>query len=641
MNPLCLTASAAAPGRSGHVRVEHSALAQVEPLRFSLLGPLRAWRGSTELSLGSPQQQAVLAALVLRGGRSATTDELIAAVWASPPAGAASVVRTYISKLRTVLGTRWGRTHRGSALRSTPGGYVLSLPAGASDAARLENDMAEARHHRDSDRSVEARGVLLRALGRWSGSPLAGVPGPLAEAERERLVELRLTLEVAVLSLDLELDGHRQAVPELFRLTAAHPLREEPRRLLMTALLRCGRRAEALAVYEETRRILASELGVAPAASLRRLRDRIMAGEPGPGLGAAKDPAGHPTTDTAQERQGSLATLPTDLPDFTGRAAETDELVAALSTCSAVATGVAVVSGMGGVGKTSLAVHAAHRLAPRFPDGQLYVDLGTRDDPLVAVDAVLTCFLQTLGGQDIVVPRDRVERAALFRTLVAGRRVLFVLDDASDAEQVRQLLPGSALCAVLVTSRARLGSLSATVRIALDAPAPDEAMEMFARMLGSPISDADALILRRLVEVTGGLPLAIRVLASRQAARPGWPVAQTFAGLRGGPHLLPALQTEGLSVADCIQVGFGRLDKDQARAFLLPARAGIRVFTTKEVMRLLDAERREVRRLMDSLVDAGMLTSVARERYAYHALFFAFARAYGRGHADYLHKACS
>ncbi|WP_148084715.1 BTAD domain-containing putative transcriptional regulator [Streptomyces sp. SAI-097] len=328
-----------------------------------------------------------------------------------------------------------------SALRSGPGGYALSLPADASDAALLEKEMAEARRHRDGGRSDEARGVLLRALGRWSGSPLAGVPGPVAEAERERLVELRLTLEISVLSLDLVLGQHRQAVPELLRLTAAHPLREEPRRLLMTALFRCGRRAEALALYEETRRILASELGVAPAASLRRLRDRIMAGEPGPGLGAAKEPAGHPSTDTAQERQGSLATLPTDLPDFTGRAAETDELVAALSAGSA-ATGVAVVSGMGGVGKTSLAVHAAHRLASSFPDGQLYADLGTRDDQPVALDEILSCFLQTLGDQDIVVPHDRVERAALFRTLVAGRRVLFVLDDASDAAQVRQLLPG-------------------------------------------------------------------------------------------------------------------------------------------------------------------------------------------------------
>ncbi|MGX1027549.1 DNA-binding SARP family transcriptional activator [Streptomyces ambofaciens] len=351
------------------------------------------------------------------------------------------MVRTYISKLKRVLGTRWDRTRSVSALRSGPGGYALSLPADASDAALLEKEMAEARRHRDGGRSDEARGVLLRALGRWSGSPLAGVPGPVAEAERERLVELRLTLEISVLSLDLVLGQHRQAVPELLRLTAAHPLREEPRRLLMTALFRCGRRAEALALYEETRRILASELGVAPAASLRRLRDRIMAGEPGPGLGAAKEPAGHPSTDTAQERQGSLATLPTDLPDFTGRAAETDELVAALSAGSA-ATGVAVVSGMGGVGKTSLAVHAAHRLASSFPDGQLYADLGTRDDQPVALDEILSCFLQTLGDQDIVVPHDRVERAALFRTLVAGRRVLFVLDDASDAAQVRQLLPG-------------------------------------------------------------------------------------------------------------------------------------------------------------------------------------------------------
>ncbi|MFI1735631.1 BTAD domain-containing putative transcriptional regulator [Streptomyces acidicola] len=610
-----------------HDLSQHPAVSALEvpPLRFSLLGPLRAWRGGEAVPLGSPQQQAVLAALLLRWSRPATAEELIRAVWACPPGGAASVLRTYISKLRTALAAPHERVRRTGVLRSVSSGYALELPDTASDIGLLEQELAQARAQRDDGHLDEARRLLLRALGRWNGSPLSGVPGPLAEAERERLAELRLTVQESGLRLDLELGGHQHAIPELLRLTAAHPLREGLRHLLMIALYRCGRRAEALAVYDDTRRVLQSELAVGPGASLEQLRNRILAADPG--LETLAEPGGPTPTGPPAKRNEPLAQLPTDLPDFTGRVAETDALVAALSAGPGVATRVAVVTGMGGVGKTSLAVHAAHKLAPAFPDGQLHVDLEGLDKLPTTPHAVLARFLRTLGEPVNAIPRDPAERAALFRTLISGRRMLLVLDNARDAEHVRHLLPGSPHCAVLVTSRARLGSLPTTIRIPLEVPPLETAVESFTRITGTQTLEADIPALHRLGELIGQLPLAVRILASRHAARPGWAVTQTVGVLEDDQRRLGALEVEDLSVRASFELGYNRLDDGQARAFLLPAQAGLRSFTIEEAAVLLDEEPGTTRRSLEALVDVGLLESLARDRYRYHVLLYLFARS--------------
>ncbi|MFJ8794214.1 BTAD domain-containing putative transcriptional regulator [Streptomyces sp. NPDC102462] len=603
---------------------------ETPPLRFALLGPLRAWRGDEAVSLGSPQQQAVLAALLLRRSRPATAEELIRAVWACPPAGAASVLRTYISKLRTALSAPHERPGRTGVLRSVSRGYALDLPAAASDIGLLEQELAQARAQRDDGHLDEARRLLLRALGRWNGSPLSGVPGPLAEAERARLVELRLTVQECVLRMDMELGCYQQAIPELLRLTAAHPLREGLRRLLMIALYRCGRRAEALAVYDDTRRVLLSELAVGPGASLRRLRDRILAADPG--LEPLAEPGAPLPTGSGAKASEPLAQLPTDLPDFTGRVAETDALVAALSAGPDAVTRVAVVTGMGGVGKTSLAVHAAHKVAPAFPDGQLHVDLKGMDGLPATPHAVLARLLKTLGEPANVIPRDLAERAALFRTLMARRRMLLVLDDARDAEHVRHLLPGSPHCAVLVTSRARLGSLPTTVRIPLEVPPLETAVEMFTRISGTQTLETDIPALHRLGELTGRLPLAVRVLASRHAARPGWSLPQTVDALEDDLRRLSVLEVEDLSVQASFERGYNLLDEGQARAFLLPAQAGSQRFTLEEAAALLGEEPGVTRRSLETLVDAGLLEPLARDRYRYHVLLYLFARSRNAQH---------
>ncbi|WP_436942854.1 BTAD domain-containing putative transcriptional regulator [Streptomyces sp. SudanB66_2053] len=623
MNPAILThADVVRAQRSQHPA---ATVLQERSLGISLLGPPRAWRGLEEIHLGSPQQQAVLAALLFRGGRSVTTEELVAAVWTHPPGGATSVVRTYISKLRAVLRSPAGRERGAGSLRSGSGGYTLALPTAAIDVSLMEAELARAREYQDGGRLDDARRLLLRALDRWNGTPLSGVPGPLAEVERERLTELRVSVEVAVLRLDLELGGHQRAVPELLRLTALHPLREEPRHLLMTALYQSGRRADALAVYEETRRILESELAVVPGISLRKLRDRILAGEPRLGVRVA---LGDTSASATAESSVPLAQLPADLSDFTGRMPETEVLVRALSAGTTETPAVAVVSGMGGVGKTSLALHVAHRLAPAFPDGQLYANFGANSGFTSPLEAVLASLLEALAGPHIAIPRDLAERVTLFRTLMEGRRALLVLDDVWSSEQVRQLLPGSALCAVLVTSRARLGGLPATVRIPMEVPSPEVTKKMFDRMIGRQLPDAEVPTFLRLGELTGHLPLALRILAIKHAAQPGRSFAQTLGGLEDDTSLLEALQVEDLSVQRCIELGYNRLDQEQKQVFVVPAQAGLRDFTAGEIAQILGQDASRIRKALEELVDFGMLEMWTGDRYQYHPLLFLFARSF-------------
>ncbi len=245
-----------------------------EPLRFAVLGPVRAWRGEEQLPTGSPQQRALLAALLLREGRTATAAELIDALWGEePPSQALAAVRTYASRLRKVLDP--------GVLVSESGGYaVRGLAEGALDLAAAQELAAEGEKARGAGDLRQARDLLGRALARWDGEVLAGVPGPYAEAQRVRLEEWRLQLLESRLDMDLEQGCHAEAVSELTALTAAHPLRERLRELLMLALYRSGRQAEALAVYADTRRLLADELGVDPRPGLKELQQRILQADP-------------------------------------------------------------------------------------------------------------------------------------------------------------------------------------------------------------------------------------------------------------------------------------------------------------------------------------------------------------------------
>ncbi|MFJ9040330.1 AfsR/SARP family transcriptional regulator [Streptomyces sp. NPDC102406] len=588
-------------------------------LRFSVLGPVRAWRDGQPLATGSPQQRALLAALLLREGRTATAGELIDAVWGEEsPQQALAAIRTYASRLRKVLGT--------GVLVSEAGGYAIrSLSQDALDLAAAESLASDAEKARQADDVSTARGLMSRALALWEGEPLAHVPGPYAETQRARLEEWRLQLLESRLDMDLEQGCHAEAVSELTALTAAHPLRERLRELLMLALYRSGRQAEALAVYADTRRLLADELGVDPRPGLAELQQRILRADPAlaepsaPGAGAAATPL-------------RPAQLPATVPDFTGRAAFVEELSQALSgASSASGTGsvmaVSAVAGIGGVGKTTLAVHVAHASRAAFPDGQLYVDLQGAGSRAAEPESVLGSFLRALGTADAAIPDTLEERAALYRSTLDGRRVLVLLDNARDAAQVRPLLPGTEGCAALITGRVRMVDLVGAHLVDLDVMSPEEALLLFTRIVGEERVSSERKAALDVVGACGFLPLAIRIAASRLAARRTWTVSVLAAKLADERRRLDELQAGDLAVKATFELGYGQLDPGQARAFRLLGLADGPDISLAAAAAVLDLPVEEIEDLLEALVDTSLLESAAPGRYRYHDLVRLYARA--------------
>ncbi|MYX96192.1 tetratricopeptide repeat protein [Streptomyces sp. SID486] len=598
-------------------RAGSGATAESGPLRFGVLGPVRAWRGDATLSTGSPQQRALLAALLLREGRTATAGELIDALWGSePPSQALAAVRTYASRLRKVLDP--------GVLVSESGGYAVRSPGeGALDLTVAQDLAADAEKARGAGDLGRARTLLNQALGLWDGEPLAGVPGPYAEGQRARLEEWRLGLLESRLDLDLEQGCHAEAVSELTALTAAHPLRERLRELLMLALYRSGRQAEALAVYADTRRLLAEELGVDPRPGLRELQQRILQADPAlaePSAPVAESPA-------APVRP---AQLPASVPDFTGRSSFVSELSDVLSSASETEGRVMAVSalaGIGGVGKTTLAVHVAHRARPAFPDGQLYVDLQGAGPRPAEPETVLGSFLRALGTADTAIPDSLEERAALYRSVLDGRRVLVLLDNAKDAAQVRPLLPGTEGCAALVTSRVRMLDLAGAHLVDLDVMSPEEALALFTKIVSEERVAAERKAALDVVAACGFLPLAIRIAASRLAARRTWTVSVLAAKLADERRRLDELQAGDLAVKATFELGYGQLEPPQARAFRLLGLADGPDISLAAAAAVLDLPPEDTEDLLESLVDTSLLESAAPGRYRFHDLVRLYARS--------------
>ncbi|MET9897895.1 BTAD domain-containing putative transcriptional regulator [Streptomyces sp. NPDC006446] len=586
-------------------------------LRFSVLGPVRAWLGDEPLPAGSPQQRALLAALLLRDGRTATASELIDALWGDePPSQALAALRTYASRLRKALGPE--------VLVSESGGYAIrSLGEDALDHVRAQELAADADKARAAGDLSRARDLLRDTLALWDGEPLASIPGPYAETQRARLEEWRLQLLESRLDMDLEQGCHAEAVSELTALTAAHPLRERLRELLMLALYRSGRQAEALAVYADTRRLLADELGVDPRQGLKELQQRILQADPG--LAEPSAPAAEPSTAPVRPAQ-----LPATVTDFTGRASfvqELSDVLAAASSDEGRVMAVSALAGIGGVGKTTLAVHVAHQSRGAFPDGQLYVDLQGAGARAAEPETVLGAFLRALGTADSAIPDSLEERSALYRSVLDGRRVLVLLDNARDAAQVRPLLPGTEGCAALVTSRTRMVDLAGAHLVDLDVMSPEEALQLFTKIVGQERVASEREAALDVVAACGFLPLAIRIAASRLAARRTWTVSVLAAKLGDERRRLDELQAGDLAVKATFELGYGQLEPAQARAFRLLGLADGPDISLAAAAAVLDLPVEDTEDLLESLVDTSLLESAAPGRYRYHDLVRLYARA--------------
>jgi DNA-binding SARP family transcriptional activator/tetratricopeptide (TPR) repeat protein len=575
-----------------------------------VLGPFEVRAGDRVLPLGGPQVRAVLALLVAAAGRVVSVDALVDGLWGPhAPADAARTVRTYVSRLRKVL--------PGEAILTRPPGYLLRLPADSLDAARFEALVAAGRQALAAGQPAVAAGQLIAAAELWRGEAYGEfdeVPALLGESNR--LARLRDTAVEGRIEAALAAGQGGELIAELAALTARHPDNERLCGHLMTALYRAGRQADALEEFRRIREVLVDASGLEPSRALAEIHRQVLAQDPG--LLAAVPAAAVP------------AQLPPAVAAFAGREQELAELDALLPERTAVV--ISALAGTAGIGKTALAVHWAHRVAPHFPDGQLYVNLrgfdpgGTAVDPAEAVRG----FLDALGVPVERIPAGLDARTGLYRSLLTGRRMLVLLDNARDAEQVRPLLPGAAGCLVVVTSRNHLTPLVVTDGarpLTLDLLTDDEATDLLARRLGADRVAAEPWAVTEIIARGARLPLALAVVAARAAGDPGRPLAALVAELRADGGGLDAFDA-GDAATDVRRVlswSYRALSEDAARVFrLLAVHPGPDV-SVAAAASLAGLPVPRVRRLLTELAHAHLITGHTPGRYTFHDLLRAYA----------------
>lgn len=588
-------------------------------VEFGVLGPLQV----DGEDVGLPAKlRALLAALLLQANRVVPVDTLIDAIWGeSSPASAKVTLQGYVRRLRQRLGSR-------RIITRFPG-YLIAVPSG-------ELDLDAFASHYDRGLTAAATGdwlaasrMLTAGLALWRGDPLADVQSELLQqSEVPRLTELRLLAIESRVEADLRLGRHAELVAELRHLVSREPMRETLHGQLMLALYRCGRRGDALAVYRHIDRMLRDDLGVSAGSQLRQLHARMLAADPALAWSAA------PAATLARHEP---AQLPPDIPDFTARRDEVRQLSQALTAQASRerpgSVAVCVVTGMGGIGKTALAVHVAHQLRERFPDGQLYAELGGAARP-VAPTEVLSRFLQDLGSPEPRAGDSLADLAARLRTRLAHRKMLIVLDNAADAAQIRPLLPGSAGSGVIVTSRAPLTGLAGAAHITLGAFSREDSLSLFTAIAGPGRVRADPAAASEVLSYCAGLPLAVRVAAQRLVARPSWDVTHLAARLADERGRLAELVTGDLAVGASIAASYTALRSGSRessggmsaaklfRLLGLPRRA---VLCLNAIAALAGRPRGEVRAMLEELTDARLVDSVAPDVYRIHELIRCFA----------------
>jgi DNA-binding SARP family transcriptional activator len=601
-------------------------------LEFCLLGPVVVRRGGVALPLPRGRQRAVLAVLLLNAGRVVSVGEIAEALWGpAPPPSAPATVRNYVKRLRHGL----GNADQARIVTRSPG-YMVRVDPGELDVARFEVLLDGARNCARGGSWEGAADQARAALALWHGEPLADVESEaLALSEVPRLAELRLQAAELRVGAELRLGRHGEVIAELERLAAAHPLREHLHALLMLALYRDGRQAEALAVYQHARRVLVDELGAEPGAELRALHRQILTASPAL---AAPEPAPLAAGDVLMTGARPGPVVPRELPgpvsQFAGRVAELAELSRVLERAGAQRPQTLVISaiaGMAGVGKTALAVQWAHQVADRFPDGQLHVNLRGYDpgQPVSAADA-LAGFLRSLGVAEQDIPAEPAERAARYRSLLAGRRMLIVIDNARDAEDVRPLLPGSPSCVTVVTSRDALAGLVArdgARRLDLGPLPPAEAAGLLRALIGER-ADAEPEATVTLAGYCARLPLALRVAAERAAASPSVPLADVASELADQRERLDLLDAAGdplTAVRAVFSWSVRHLDDQAARAFRLLGLHPGAGFDAYAAAALTDTTLRQARRLLHRLACAHLVKPAGTGRYGMHDLLRAYA----------------
>jgi DNA-binding SARP family transcriptional activator/tetratricopeptide (TPR) repeat protein len=570
----------------------------VAGMEFRVLGPLEVWAAGRVLALGGLRQRRVLAALLLHPNQVVPLARLIDAAWdEDAPPTAPRQVRNRVAALRKVL------TPAGGFIHTEPAGYRLPIGPHALDLAVFEDLVRRGREAHDA-------GLLRQGLARWRGPALAELGGLLLGQEAARLEEQRLAVWEECLDLELAAGAYERVVADSAPLVAAHPLRERLVGQLMTALAGCDRPDEALAAYRELADRLAGELGIDPSPALRQLREKLMRSAP-----------------------EVPAQLPRDVPGFTGRLADLARLDQLLSDGQAGRPVViSAIAGTAGVGKTALAVHWAHRTRDKFPDGQLYVNLRGFDPTgsVVAPADALRRFLAALQVPPARLPADLHEQAALYRGLLAGKRMLVVLDNARDADQVRPLLPGAPGCVVVVTSRHRLTSLVTAERahpINLDLLSEAEARQLLVARLGAGRVAAEPDAVDDIITRCARLPLALAIVAARAATHLRFPLAALAGELRQARGGLGPFTGEDprTDVRAVFSWSYHALGPPAARLFRLLGLHPGPDLGAPAAASLAGVPLAQVRALLAELTGAHLITEHTPGRYAFHDLLRAYA----------------
>jgi DNA-binding SARP family transcriptional activator len=605
------------------------------------LGPLQVVLDGRPLDFGGQRQERLMATLALGAQRTVSFDELIDALWENdPPDTARRQVHNAVAVLRRSLGPLRSMIRTGSR------GYMATVAPEHIDASRFHLAVDEAGRALSEGNREMAVSALGRGLGFWRGAALAGLDGQAIRAAAAKLEEQRLAATERLLGLRMEGGEAGELIPELQELVSISPLRESFRRQLMLALHRAGRQADALEVYESGRMLLAAELGLDPGAEMRRLHDQILRSDPSiewrppaPRGPAVLPPPGRATAEsrTPRRRPGTDAPvdsqvhqrrfLPYDITDFTGREHELSGLVGLAESAGGPGVLICSVDGMAGVGKTVLAVRAAHILASRYPDGQLFIDLhgsSPGHNPLTP-DQALGQLLRDLGVDPQRIPDDVEQRAAVWRAALAGQRVLVVLDDALDVHQVRPLLPGSQGAMVLITSRRRLLTLEGAATLSLGMMPPEHAAELFGRVAGGQRTSTEPTQVARVVMLCGHLPLAVRIAASRLRHRPTWSVGHLAARLESRLHWLPELAADNHGVEAAFEGSYRQLTEVQRRLLRLLSLHPAREFSAADAATLADIPVDHAEQVLESLFDCHLLSQNSAGQYSLHNLIGQYA----------------
>ncbi|MBC6451475.1 AfsR/SARP family transcriptional regulator [Actinokineospora xionganensis] len=574
-------------------------------VEIRLLGPVEVRIGGQVVALPSERRRSLLCALALAPGRPVSVDALTEAVWGvQTPARVRGSLQTHVMRLRQVLGAE--------VITTTGNGYRLDVEPDRVDVSRFLGLLDRSAAARDAASKVA---LLTTAIDLWRGDPLDGVSSAaLRESHLHQLTERYLGAVERRIDIELAEGVIGDAVRELRDLLSRHPLREPLWERLIRVLASSGRGAEALLAYAECRQSLADELGVEPGAGMRALHAELL---------ATDQQASRPRRTNPPRQE-----LPGDVSHFTGRADELRQVLDAATVDAASTVVISAIDGMAGVGKTTLAIRAARELAGSYPDGQLWVDLDAHtpgQTPLSPV-AALGRLLRAAGVPGDQLPDGLDERVGLWRSTTAGRKMLLVLDNALDSDQVRPLLPGASGCLVLVTSRRRMLELDCSQVLSLDVLPDDDAVALFTRVVGDGRPAVEQAAVRKVIRLCGYLPLAIRLAAARLRHRPGWTVAHLAERLVDHSHRLSELRSDNRDLTAVLELSNLHLDDDTRRTFrLLSVHPGTE-FDAHAAAALAGIAPRSADDHLQRLVDVHLVRESGQGRYRMHDLIRAYAR---------------